>query len=61
LQTLAALHVQRPKIVIGFEMFPRRLQPILDQWVAGALGALGVTIPPMAATEGSFLAAGRRA
>jgi hypothetical protein len=24
-------------MVIGFEMFPRRLQPVLDQWVAGKL------------------------
>ncbi len=37
LQTLAALHAQRPDMVIGFEMFPRRLQPVLDQWVAGSL------------------------
>lgn len=37
LQVLAALHAQRPDMVIGFEMFPRRLQPVLDQWVAGSL------------------------
>ena len=37
LQTLAALHALRPDMVIGFEMFPRRLQPVLDRWVAGAL------------------------
>lgn len=37
LQTLAALHAQRPEMVIGFEMFPRRLQPVLDRWVAGEL------------------------
>jgi uncharacterized iron-regulated protein len=37
LQTLAALHGRRPDMVIGFEMFPRRLQPVLDQWVAGKL------------------------
>lgn len=37
LQTLAALHAQRPNMVIGFEMFPRRVQPVLDQWVAGKL------------------------
>jgi uncharacterized iron-regulated protein len=24
-------------MVIGFEMFPRRVQPVLDQWVAGSL------------------------
>jgi uncharacterized iron-regulated protein len=37
LQMLAALHAQRPEMVIGFEMFPRRIQPVLDQWVAGTL------------------------
>jgi len=37
LQMLAALHAQRPDMVIGFEMFPRRMQPVLDRWVAGAL------------------------
>lgn len=37
LQTLAALHAQRPDMVIGFEMFPRRLQAVLDRWVAGEL------------------------
>lgn len=44
LQTLAALHAQRPHMVIGFEMFPRRVQPVLDRWVAGEL------------TEAEFLA-----
>ncbi|ENO90039.1 hypothetical protein C666_03210 [Thauera linaloolentis 47Lol = DSM 12138] len=37
LQTLAALHAQRPDMFIGFEMFPRRMQPVLDRWVAGEL------------------------
>lgn len=37
LQTLAALHVLRPQMVIGFEAFPRRVQPVLDQWIAGQL------------------------
>lgn len=37
LQMLSALHAQRPNMVIGFEMFPRRAQPVLDQWVAGSL------------------------
>ena len=37
LQTLAALHAQRPQMAIGFEMFPRRVQPVLDRWVAGEL------------------------
>lgn len=44
LQTLAALHAQQPHMVIGFEMFPRRAQPVLDRWVAGEL------------TEAEFLA-----
>jgi uncharacterized iron-regulated protein len=37
LQTLAALHAAHPDMVIGFEMFPRRVQKALDQWVAGEL------------------------
>ncbi|HEX6267585.1 MAG TPA: ChaN family lipoprotein [Burkholderiales bacterium] len=37
LHTLAALHAQRPQMVIGFEAFPRRVQPALDKWVAGEL------------------------
>lgn len=37
LHTLAALHSRRPDMVIGFEMFPRRAQPVLDRWVAGEL------------------------
>ena len=37
LQVLSALHAQRPDMVIGFEMFPRRTQPVLDSWVAGNL------------------------
>jgi len=37
LQMLAALHAQRPNMVIGFESFPRRVQPALDRWVAGGL------------------------
>lgn len=37
LQTLATLHTLRPTMVIGFEMFPRRVQPVLDRWVAGEL------------------------
>jgi uncharacterized iron-regulated protein len=38
LQTLAALHAVRPDMVIGFEAFPRRVQPELDRWTSGALG-----------------------
>ncbi|SEN48317.1 ChaN family lipoprotein [Nitrosomonas marina] len=45
LQMLAAMHALRPEMVIGFEMFPRRVQPVLDQWTAGEL------------TEQEFLAA----
>jgi len=37
LHTLAALHGRVPDLVIGFEAFPRRLQPVLDRWVAGEL------------------------
>ena len=37
LQVLAALHARRPDMAIGFEMFPRRVQPVLDRWVAGDL------------------------
>jgi uncharacterized iron-regulated protein len=35
LQTLAGLHAHRADFVIGMEMFPRRVQPALDRWVAG--------------------------
>jgi uncharacterized iron-regulated protein len=44
LSTIAGLHALRPRMVLGFEMFPRRNQPVLDQWVAGQL------------TEAEFLA-----
>ncbi len=37
LQTLATLHLLRPQMVIGFESFPRRVQPVLDKWIAGEL------------------------
>lgn len=39
LHTLAALHGRRPDMVLGFESFPRRVQPVLDQWVNGELDA----------------------
>jgi uncharacterized iron-regulated protein len=39
LQTLAGLALLRPQMVIGFEAFPRRVQPVLDQWIAGQLTA----------------------
>ena len=37
LQTVAALAALHPKLVLGFEMFPRRVQAALDRWVAGEL------------------------
>ena len=37
LHTLAALYSRKPNLVIGFEMFPRRVQPALDRWVRGEL------------------------
>ena len=37
LEVLTALQRQRRNVAIGFEMFPRRLQPVLDRWVAGEL------------------------
>ena len=39
LHTLAGLLGRTDKIVIGFEMFPRRVQPVLDKWVNGELSA----------------------
>ncbi len=35
LQTMAALHARVGNVALGFEMFPRRVQPVLDRWVAG--------------------------
>jgi uncharacterized iron-regulated protein len=37
LQTIAALQALRPELVLALEMFPRRVQPALDRWVAGEL------------------------
>ncbi len=37
LHTAVALHAQNANMVLGFEMFPRRVQPVLDAWVAGEL------------------------
>lgn len=37
LHTLVLLHHRRPNLVIGFEMFPRRVQPVLDRWSRGEL------------------------
>jgi uncharacterized iron-regulated protein len=37
LQVAAALHAQSADLALGFEAFPRRVQPVLDRWVQGAL------------------------
>ena len=37
LQVIAGLYALRQDLAIGFEMFPREVQPVLDQWVAGKL------------------------
>ncbi len=37
LHTLAALYGRNPNMVIGFEAFPRAVQPILDRWIRGEL------------------------
>lgn len=37
LQTLAGLYAWAPELVIGFEAFPRSVQPVLDEWSAGKL------------------------
>lgn len=34
---VAWLHLLQPRLAVGFEMFPRRVQPVLDAWVAGGL------------------------
>ncbi len=34
---MAGLKALRDEMVLGFEMFPRRVQPVLDRWVAGEL------------------------
>ncbi|HEY9192153.1 MAG TPA: ChaN family lipoprotein [Methyloversatilis sp.] len=37
LDTLRALQVLRPDMVIGLEMLPRSAQPVLDDWVRGKI------------------------
>jgi uncharacterized iron-regulated protein len=37
LHVIAALAALAPRIVLGFEMLPRRVQPVLDAWVRGEL------------------------
>ena len=35
LQTIAALQARGVPLTLGFEMFPRRVQPLLDEWTVG--------------------------
>lgn len=42
LSMLAGLLALRPDLVIGFEAFPTRLQPILDRWSEGTLDDAGL-------------------
>ncbi len=37
LHLITFLYTQRQDIMVGFEMFPRRCQPVLDEWVEGKL------------------------
>ena len=37
LHTIAKLYALHPNMALGFESFPRHVQPILDQWVRGEL------------------------
>ncbi len=37
LETIKSLHKNQPNMTIGLEMFPRRTQPILDQWIRGEI------------------------
>lgn len=37
LQMISGLYTLNRNLVLGFEMFPREVQPVLDQWVAGEL------------------------
>lgn len=37
LATIERLYAADPSMVLGFEMFPRSVQPVLDRWVAGDL------------------------
>jgi uncharacterized iron-regulated protein len=41
LATLASLHARRQDMIVGFEMFPRRVQKVLDRWAAGTLDEQG--------------------
>jgi len=35
LEIIKSLHQNQPNMALGLEMFPRRIQPILDQWIDG--------------------------
>ncbi|HEV7256522.1 MAG TPA: ChaN family lipoprotein [Bosea sp. (in: a-proteobacteria)] len=37
LHVTTCLHLLRPQMAVGFEMFPRRVQAVLDAWVAGEM------------------------
>jgi len=37
LHTLAGLYGRNPNMVLGFEAFPRAVQPVLDRWIRGEL------------------------
>jgi uncharacterized iron-regulated protein len=37
LHTITALFSHRPDMILGFEMFPRRVQPVLNRWSKGEL------------------------
>ena len=37
LHVAVSLHTLRPNLALGFEMFPLRLQPVLDDWVEGLM------------------------
>ena len=37
IHTIMALFSHRPDMILGFEMFPRRVQPVLDRWSKGEL------------------------
>jgi uncharacterized iron-regulated protein len=37
LHVICGLFALQPKMAVGFEMFPRRVQPVLDEWVSGTL------------------------
>ncbi|GGC39380.1 hypothetical protein GCM10011504_17280 [Siccirubricoccus deserti] len=41
LQVTTCLYLPRPELAVGFQTFPRRLQPVLDRQVAGEMGIAG--------------------